>query len=107
MNVNSLAIARLYRNVLDESLAAARDTVGGDLAAEAKISDAFGASIPTRVPSYLADKAASPSLPAASCRRGSVARSYLLVAATASRRVRGGGRGGGQGDGVIPGSESL
>ena len=30
----------------------------------AKISDAFGASIPTRVPSYLADKAASPSLPA-------------------------------------------
>src|SRR6185369_14041447 len=64
MNVNSLAIARLYRNVLDESLAAARDTVGGDLAAEAKISDAFGASIPTRVPSYLADKAASPSLTA-------------------------------------------
>jgi len=52
MNVNSLAIARLYRNVLDESLAAARDTVGGDLAVEAKISDAFGASIVCEAPEH-------------------------------------------------------
>jgi len=63
MNVNSLAIARLYRSVLDESLAAARTTVPGDLVTEMKISEAFSASIPTTVPSYLADKAASPSLP--------------------------------------------
>ena len=64
MTVNSLAIARLYRSVLDEAIAAARATVGGDQAAEAKITDAFGASIPTIVPSHLADKTASPSLPA-------------------------------------------
>ena len=64
MNVNSLAIARLYRGVLDESLAAARATVAIDAAAEAKIRDAFSASIPSTVPSYLADKTASPTLPA-------------------------------------------
>ena len=63
VNVNSLAIARLYRNVLDESLAAARATFAGDLSAEAKISEAFSASIPTTIPSYLADKTAGPTLP--------------------------------------------
>lgn len=63
MNVRPLALAKLYRGMLDEALAEARATGAVDREAEAKIRDAFSASIPSTVPSHLSDKAASPTLP--------------------------------------------
>jgi hypothetical protein len=63
MNIGSLSIARIYRGLLDDSLAAASMTVAIDYRVLSVIRDGFSMGIPTTVPSYLADKSASPTLP--------------------------------------------
>jgi hypothetical protein len=64
MTIGAHALAKLYRGVLDEALAAVRNAGAVDLTAELKIKDAFGSAIPSIVPASLDDKIGGPTLEA-------------------------------------------
>ena len=64
MTIGAHALAKLYRGVLDEALAAVRKAGAVDRTAEPKIKDAFGSAIPSIVPASLDDKIDGPTLEA-------------------------------------------
>ena len=64
MTIGAHALAKLYRGVLDEALAAVRKAGAVDRTAELKIKDAFGSAIPSIVPASLDDKIGGPTLEA-------------------------------------------
>ena len=64
MTIGAHALAKLYRGVLDEALAAVRKADAVDRTAEFKIKDAFGSAIPSSVPASLDDKIGGPTLEA-------------------------------------------
>jgi hypothetical protein len=64
MTIGVHALAKLYRGVLDEALAAVRKAGAVDRTAELKIKDAFGSAIPSIAPASLDDKIDGPRLEA-------------------------------------------
>jgi hypothetical protein len=64
MTIGVHALAKLYRGVLDEALAAVRKAGAVDRTAELKIKDAFGSAIPSIAPASLEDKIDGPTLEA-------------------------------------------